>query len=212
MLLIEADGKALFAQHGIAVPAGIVVTDGVPALPGAGPWMVKAQVPVGGRGKAGGIVRAGSPDAVAAACSAMLGQRLKGHQVDVCLVEQIAAGQERYLSVMVDAASYGLRVLYSAQGGVEIEQAGLVQERLCDPSVAAVSAALAELLTDEPVAWRDAVARIGVALTTMVLERELALAEINPLFVSAACCVAGDAKVVVDLNAIDRQPLIASMI
>ncbi len=56
--------------------------------------------------------------------------------------------------------------------------------------------------------WRALV----VALATMVLERELALAEINPLFVSAAGCVAGDAKVVVDLNAIDRQPLIAAMI
>ena len=56
MLLIEADGKALFVEHGIPVPAGVVVTDATGSPPpGEGPWMVKAQVPVGGRGKVGGI-------------------------------------------------------------------------------------------------------------------------------------------------------------
>ena len=91
MLLIEADGKALFAEYGIAVPAGVVVTDVVPALPGDGPWMVKAQVPVGGRGKAGGIVRCDTRAEVEAAVARMLGGRLKGHAVDACLVEAVAA-------------------------------------------------------------------------------------------------------------------------
>jgi succinyl-CoA synthetase beta subunit len=58
VLLIEADGKALLAEHGVAVPAGVLVADAaIGDLPGDGPWMVKAQVPVGGRGKAGGVVR-----------------------------------------------------------------------------------------------------------------------------------------------------------
>ena len=78
--------------------------------------MVKAQVPVGGRGKAGGVVRCDTPQDVAAAVQRMLGRRLKGHQVDACLIEQAVAGEERYLAVMVDAASYGLRVIYSAAG------------------------------------------------------------------------------------------------
>ena len=58
MLLIEADGKALLAEHGVAVPGGRCwSTDAtIGDLPGEGPWMVKAQVPVGGRGKAGGVV------------------------------------------------------------------------------------------------------------------------------------------------------------
>ena len=57
MLLIEADGKALLAEHGVAVPEGLLATDAsIGDLPGEGPWMVKAQVPVGGRGKAGGVV------------------------------------------------------------------------------------------------------------------------------------------------------------
>lgn len=213
MLLIEADGKALFSAHGIPVPAGMVVNGtSFGHLAGQGPWMVKAQVPVGGRGKAGGIVRCASWDEVAAAVDRLLRSRLKGHAVDACLVEQAATGQERYLAVMVDAASYGLRVIYSAFGGVEIEQSGTAAGRLCPPHPAAVAEALMELIADEPNAWREQVAEIGRRLGELLLERELALAEINPLFVSAAGCVAGDAKVVVDLNAVDRQPRIVELI
>src|SRR3954452_17437715 len=81
------------------------------SLPGDGPWMVKAQVPVGGRGKAGGILRCRSGAEVASAVRGMLGSRLKGHGVDACLIEQVAQGEERYLAVMVDPVSYGLRVI-----------------------------------------------------------------------------------------------------
>ena len=153
-------------------------------LPGEGPWMVKAQVPVGGRGKAGGVVRCETPQDVAAAVQRMLGSRLKGHQVDACLIEQAAAGEERYLAIMVDAASYGLRVIYSAQGGVDIERSGSAQGRLCPPHAGAVAEALAELIAGEPEAWRGHIAAVGRRLADMLIERELALAEINPLFVS----------------------------
>jgi succinyl-CoA synthetase beta subunit len=212
MLLIEADGKALFAEYGIAVPDGVVVADRAVAPVGEGPWLVKAQVPVGGRGKVGGVVRCETPDSVAASVGGMLGGRLKGHAVEACLVEAAASGDERYLSVMVDAASYGLRVMYAASGGVEVERSGAAAGRLCAPHEGAVAEALAELVGDEKASWRDAVMGVGRALASLLLEKELALAEINPLFVSDAGCVAGDAKVVVDLNAVDRQPRIAAMI
>lgn len=212
MMLIEADGKALFAEHGIPIPVGVVVADGRPVtLPGDGPWMVKAQVPIGGRGKAGGIRRALTAAEAGAAAGAMIGTRLKGHVVDACLVEQAATGQERYLAVMVDAASYGLRVIYSAQGGVEIEHSG-AQGRLCPPHPGGVAEALEELIADEPAACRARIAAIGRQLAELLLAKELALAEINPLFVSADGCVAGDAKVVVDLNAVARQPRVAELI
>jgi succinyl-CoA synthetase beta subunit len=212
MLLTEADGKALFAEYGIAVPACVVVMDTVPPLPGDGPWMVKAQVPVGGRGKAGGVVLCHSRAEVEPAVMGLVGSRLKGHQVDSCLVEEVVGGEERYLAVMVDAASYGLRVIYATAGGVEVEHAGPVAGRLCAPHAGAVAEALADLIADEPAAWRDRVAAVGGALASLVLQRELALAEINPLFVSAGGCVAGDAKVVVDLNAVWRQPGLARLI
>src|ERR1700684_4587605 len=91
MLLIEADGKALFAECGIAVPAGVVVTGGLPVLPGDGSWVVKVH-------EAGGVVRCDSGGEVGAAVARMLGGRLKGHAVDACLVEAVAVGHERYIS------------------------------------------------------------------------------------------------------------------
>jgi succinyl-CoA synthetase beta subunit len=213
VLLIEADGKALLAQHGVAVPAGMLVTNAtIGDTPGEGPWMVKAQVPVGGRGKSGGVMRCDSARDVAAALHRMLGSRLKGHRVDACLIEQVASGEERYLAIMVDAASYGLRVIYSAQGGIEIEQSGAAASRLCAPQAAAVDAALAELIAGEPASWRGHIAAVGRRLADLLIERELALAEINPLFISDAGCIAGDAKLVVDLSAVERQPRIAALI
>ncbi len=213
MLLIETDGKALFEEVGISVPASVLVTSpAVTNLPGTGPWIVKAQVPVGGRGKAGGVLRGVSMAQVNAAVERLIGSRLKGHQVDSCLVEQAVEGDERYLAVMVDAASYGVRVIYAAQGGVEIEQTDGATMRLCAPDIDAIAAAVTDLVAAEPPQQRDAIVAIGRRLATLMLQHELALAEINPLFISAFGCVAGDAKVVVDLNAIDRQPRIAAMI
>ena len=213
MLLIEADGKALFAEHGIAVPRGVLATTPeLRELPGSGPWIVKAQVPVGGRGKAGGVLRCRTAEQVHTALRQLLGGRLKGHAVEACLVEQAVPGEERYLAVMVDAAGYGLRVIYANHGGVEIEQYGAAPGQLCALDASAVAAALAAMTSNDPPEQSQAIVATGRKLASLLLQRELALAEINPLFVTAAEYTAGDAKVVVDLNAIDRQPEIAALI
>jgi succinyl-CoA synthetase beta subunit len=191
----------------------LAVTGVIPlALPGDGPWMVKAQVPVGGRGEAGGVVRCTSRAAVDAALGRLLGARLKGHAVEACLVEQAAEGAEHYLSVMVDAASYGFRVIYAGQGGVDIERSGAAQSRLCPPHPGAVADALADILGPTAAPEREALLGVARKLADLVVERELALAEINPLFVSASGCVAGDAKIIVDLNVVERQPRLSALI
>jgi len=212
MLLIEADGKALFRAFGIRVPDSVVVTGDMPTLPGAGPWMVKAQVPVGGRGKAGGIRKCDNADAVGTAARAMLGTRLKGHAVDAVLVEQAATGTERYLSLSIDPASYGVRVIYLAGGGVDVEKAAESggAGQVCAPDRASIVDTLSRVLAHDP--DRAALMALGEKLADLLLSRELMLAEINPLFVSPTGCVAGDAKVVIDLNAIDRQPEIRAII
>ena len=222
MLLIEADGKALLAECGVAVPRAISasnltiddIQENSPrgGLPGDGPWIVKAQVPVGGRGKAGGVVRCDTRREVTAAVHGLLGQRLKGHQVDLCLIEQSITGVERYLAVMVDPTSYGLRVIYGAQGGVDIEQSAGTQSRVSPPHPSGVAETLADLVSIEPEHWRSHIVATGRRLADLVLQRELALAEINPLFVSDDGCIAGDAKLAVDLNAVERQPRIAAVI
>ena len=212
MLLIEADGKALFHAFGIPIPQGVVTTGDIPTLPGPGPWMVKAQIPVGGRGKAGGIRKCDSADAVAAETKKMLGTRLKGHAVDTVLVEQTATGVEKYLSLSIDPASYGIRVIYFSAGGVDVEKAAESggAGKICTPDRASIVATLSDLLTNDP--DRAALLTLGEKLADLLLTRELMLAEINPLFVSPSGCIAGDAKVVIDLNAIDRQPEIRAFI
>ncbi len=212
MLLIEADGKALLRGQGVTVPAGIETASMLSSLDGTGPWIVKAQVPVGGRGKAGGVVRCDTLESVNEALRRLLGSILKTHRVNTCLIEPAATGTERYLSIMIDAASYGFRVMYAADGGIDVERSGAVKGLVCPPHPAAVAEVLNELLQGEPFAWRDHVLSVGRSLAALLIDRELALAEINPLFVTDGGCVAADAKLVIDLNAIDRQPELAAMV
>ncbi len=217
MLLVESDGKALLRQYGIAVPEGAVVRDASWAAPNA-PRVVKAQVTVGGRGKAGGVALTANATETQAALARILGSRIKGHAVTACLVEAPASGAEWYLSIMLDAGAGALRVTCIAEGGVEVESHALdaSNSRLCAPDEASLNATLAALTNN------TAVRQTGAALATLFLREELLLAEINPLFVSAtqavagaesravagaeSRAVAGDAKLVLDGNALHRQP------
>src|SRR4051812_29414850 len=117
MLLLEHDAKALLARFGIPVPDGCLVglRDDTPTFPG--PWVVKAQAPVGGRGKAGGIRAVSTPEDLQRQLDAILGMTIKGHLVASCRVERQVAGDEAYLSLSVDPAGAGIRLLLAARGG-----------------------------------------------------------------------------------------------
>jgi succinyl-CoA synthetase beta subunit len=217
MLLIEADGKALFRDFGLAVPEGVLVTQrGGFTASATGPLMVKAQIPAGGRGKAGGILRCADAAAAAGAVDRLLGSSLRGHAVEACLVEPVASGRECYLSVMLDAEAGAARITFLAEGGVEVESqaASLGPEatRLCALDAAAMRMALEAVTAGLPPPEADAARKAGQALTRLFLDRELMLAEVNPLFLTAEGGIAGDAKVVLDLNAIHRQPALEAMI
>jgi succinyl-CoA synthetase beta subunit len=211
MLLIEADGKSLFRGCGIAVPAGVIV-DGetaLPALPGDGPWIVKAQVPVGGRGKAGGVVLCPTREDASEAVQRLIGTSIRGHRVRACLIEQTVQGIEAYVSLVVDAADGAVRVMYSADGGVDIEQAarqGGLKSRSCVADLAGVRAGIAALTADMPPAEALSFRPVAEKLAALLFDKELLLAEINPLFCTPDGVVAGDAKIVADINALERQP------
>jgi succinyl-CoA synthetase beta subunit len=216
MLLIESHGKALLQQASIATPQGLVTTESAPQLTTVpGPWIVKAQVQVGGRGKAGGIVRCGSEIAVRAALTKLLGASIKGQTVGRCLVETAVAGHdEYYLSLMLDPARYAVRVTLLRKGGMDVERAAnaAARSRICKPDAAEIGAAVADLAKDEPPQRRDALSRTGRSLADLFMQHELLLVEINPLFVSDTSCIAGDAKLVVDLDAMSRQDHLRDMI
>jgi len=219
MDLFEYQGKQLFASFGIPVSAGApcdTVDDAVTAAEDIGyPVVVKAQVQVGGRGKAGGIKLADNKDEVREHAGNILGMDIKGHVVKRIWIERSSdIAEEYYASFTLDRAAKKHLGMLSAQGGVEIE---VVAEK--DPdAIARIHIDPVDGLTDEQAgAWVDA-AKLNPAareqaievlkkLYTCYVEGDCDLAEINPLIYTPDGRVhALDAKVTLDDNAEFRHP------
>ena len=130
MKLFEYEAKEIAQQYGILVPSGIVASTPQEAKEAFQklnqPSMIKAQVLVAGRGKAGGIKPASSPDEAFEVAKTLLSMTIKGENVAKVLVEQkLASKHERYLSIVVDRSSRCYTLLCSTEGGVDIEQIAL---------------------------------------------------------------------------------------
>jgi succinyl-CoA synthetase beta subunit len=215
MLLLEHDAKELAGERGIPVPAGVFVTasslENI-SLPGAGPWVVKAQVGVGGRGKAGGVGFADTPAEVADFVRTHADATIKGHRIAGFRVEQkVAFVQEIYLSFMVDPAVRGVRVLLSAQGGMDVEahahDADAMLTAIAPPEEAALIAAGENLIARLPASLQSPIRSAIAALAPVFLGFDATLLEVNPLFVLPdGGWVAGDMKLGVDESAFPRQP------
>src|SRR3954469_18351705 len=127
MDLLEYQGKQLFAHHGIAVPSGEVastVDEAVAAADRIGyPCVVKAQVLIGGRGKAGGIKIANDSAEAREHAEAILGMDIRGHTVgEVWLEEASDIAAEYYASIVFDRSARAPLVLLSTEGGMDIEE------------------------------------------------------------------------------------------
>ena len=217
MLLIEHHGKELLASHGIRVPAGVFVPLGgdvsVSQVP-AGPVMVKAQVASGGRGKAGAVQRAASLEEVARIV-ASLGTAVGGKPIHGFRIEQhVDHAHEAYVSLSVDAQSARIRLMVAAEGGVDVE-AQAVQDRV--RSVLAHPEKLSEAAKDAcsalPPRFVETLSTAVERLAEIFLRYEATLLEINPLFIRPdGSWVAGDAKLVIDDNAVPRQPAIHAIV
>ena len=219
MDLYEYQGKQFFARYGIPVSAGGVATnvaEAVAAADAAGyPVVVKAQVQVGGRGKAGGIKLANNADEVRTHAGNIIGMDIKGHTVNIVWVEHASdIAEEYYASFTLDRSAKKYLGMLSAQGGVEIES---VAET--DPD------AIAKIWIDPVDGLSDAVARAWVAaaklnpaategavdilkkLFVAYVEGDADLVEINPLILTPEGKVhALDAKVSLDANSTFRHP------
>jgi len=226
MNLHEFQAKNLLASYGVPVPAGRTATSAAQARSaaealGGGTWMVKAQVHAGGRGKAGGVKRAGSLDEVPALAEAMLGTRLvtkqttaEGQPISTVLIES-TSGIERefYLSLLVDRSRRRIAIMASAAGGTDIEEVAAtapdrIVTELIDPAaglqpfqVRRVGFALG-LDADR----RKQLGAILAGLYRLFVEKDLALLELNPLVkTSEGTLLALDAKIDVDDNALFRH-------
>jgi len=212
MMLLEHHAKELLAAAGVAVPHGVLVTaadDGETALTLPPPFMAKAQVPVGGRGKAGGILKVKTATDSAPLIAKILGMTIRNHPVRSCrleaLVDYVA---EAYFSLAFDANEGSIKILVAAEGGVEIESEEMRAKLLrasAVPDPVATTAALETLIPALPVALQWPIRELGSRLIPLFFEKEALLIEINPLFITRNGWVAGDAKVLTDDNALPRQ-------
>jgi succinyl-CoA synthetase beta subunit len=218
--LLEYQARELFVAHGVPVPAGAVADNPDRARYAAAllhePVVVKAQVPVGGRGKAGGVRAAGNPAEAWREAATILGMTIKGHRVHKVLVvpaSQIAA--EYYLSFTLDRSERRFLAIASAQGGVEIEQLAAEQPEAVatmpiDPvtGFGAEEARSLALAAGFPRRDIDGVIAAMVALWEVFTAEDALLVEVNPLARDAADrIIALDGKVTLDGNARFRHPV-----
>ena len=224
MKLHEFQAKQLLADAGIPVPRGGVAYSPEEAAAVAtslgGKVVVKAQVQVGGRGKAGGIKVAKNAAEARTQAGALLGHELKGLRVEKVLVEEAASiARELYLGVTLDRARRRPVVMLSTVGGIDIEEVAASHPEAIargwpDPllGLQPFEARGLAFAAGVPAAQRDAVVEVMRRLYAVFVAKDCTLAEINPLFVVAdGSLVAGDAKVDVDDNALFRQPVLAAM-
>jgi len=215
MMLLEHDAKVLLAQFGISIPVGVLANRS--ARPTVSyPCFVKVQIPVGGRGKAGGIVRANNASELEQALHKLVGATVRGHRVHECRIEQPASGQECYVSLMLDPSSGKVIILMSAEGGIEVEQhsaSGAMLQQQANFEINAVKLAAQQLAQQLPAFAQTALTQAAHQLCDALFQLELTLTEINPLFVQPdGSWIAGDAKLVADDNAIERQPLLLALL
>jgi succinyl-CoA synthetase beta subunit len=215
MYLLEHDAKTLLAHDGVPIPAGTLLTGEAAADLPPGPWVVKGQIAAGGRGRAGIIQRAATREEVARQTRSMLGRVVKGKRVESVRVEQqVTEAEEAYFALLLDAASGGVRVIVSDVGGMDIE--ALPHEKIrsntVEPERAAIAACVERLVEGMPGRKAGALRAAAVQLSAVFLEREAILVEVNPLFVKRdGGWLAGDAKIVTDDNALERQPLLLAL-
>lgn len=232
MNLHEYQAKELFSRYGIPVPQGRVADspqaarEAAEAL-GSGPWVVKAQVHAGGRGKAGGVKLVRSTGEAAQAAAGMLGTRLVTHQtgpeglpVERVYVEKGSAiEREFYLSLTLNRERGRIAVIASAAGGMDIEQvAASTPEKIL--SVVVHPAAGLQPYQARQLAYGlglsgaqiGAFANIVAALYRLYLENDASLVEVNPLILTGSGeLTALDAKVNLDDNALFRHAALAAL-
>ena len=225
MNLHEYQAKRLFAEHGIPIPRGEVATNPDEAYAVAqqlgGRAVIKAQVLTGGRGKAGGIKLAQTPDEAAQAAQAILGMQIKGLTVRKVLVDDLAPGikQELYLAVLIDRARRLPMIMASASGGMDIEDVAektpdQIHTVHVDPVLGVrnyQTTYLAQKMSLPREVWKDFYT-ITAGLYACFRANDASLTEINPLVITGeGNLMALDGKMSIDDNALSRQPRLAEM-
>ncbi|MBN1218208.1 MAG: ADP-forming succinate--CoA ligase subunit beta [Anaerolineae bacterium] len=224
MKLHEYQSKSVFADYGVPIPVGETATSPAEARAIAerlgGPVVIKSQVLVGSRGKAGGIKLAHNPDEAEKVAGRILGMNIKGLTVDTVLVEQAAEiKQEFYLGIVIDRALQKPVIIASASGGVEIEEVARTNPEAIirlpvDPQIGLLDYQARDLAFD--LGLRRTLigqfVQIVKGLYRAFIQSDATLAEINPLVITEEERLLGvDGKIVLDDNALFRHPHLAEL-
>ena len=228
MKLYEFEAKKVFEKNGIPIPTNYGVIHSPKELASLSvkyPVMVKSMVLVGGRGKAGGIKKAHTPDEARAIAKSLLALKIKGLPVECLLVEEaVPETGACYLGVTMDPATFNTVVIASASGGVDIEQVAQEQpEAILKREIPDNTKELPRAITDDLTAalvkkvpgknfLKNALADVISKMYNVYQHYDARLCEINPLIVTNNGVVAADAKLVLDDNALFRQGTLLEML
>ncbi|EGG46502.1 MULTISPECIES: ADP-forming succinate--CoA ligase subunit beta [Streptomyces] len=220
MDLFEYQARDLFAKHDVPVLAGEVIDTPEAAREITerlgGKSVVKAQVKVGGRGKAGGVKLAASADEAVARATDILGMDIKGHTVNKVMIAETAPEivEEYYVSFLLDRANRTFLSIASVEGGVEIEEVAATRpEAVAKTPIDAIDGVTPEKAREIveaakfPAEVADQVANVLVKLWDTFIKEDALLVEVNPLAkVASGEVIALDGKVSLDDNAEFRHP------
>ncbi|MFC1883490.1 ADP-forming succinate--CoA ligase subunit beta [Thermodesulfobacteriota bacterium] len=228
MKLHEFQAKEIFSKSGISIPKGQLVTTAEQAakaaqiIPGSS-WMVKAQVHAGGRGKGGGVRAVHYPYEVVTATESMLGKPIvteqtgpEGVVVDKVLIEEgVDIEREFYLSMVVDRSAARPVMIFSQQGGMDIEDVAanspdLILKEYCNPATGWMPFQAGNLVYKlDPLPYPEAVRQLMKVMESVYrifITLDCSLVEINPLVITrSGRVIACDGKINIDDNALFKQ-------
>ena len=205
MKLFEYQGKEIFARYGINIPRNFLVEkkEDLKNVEISFPWVMKAQVLAGGRGKAGGIKFANSMEEAEKNFEEIIEMEIKGEKVKKILVEEkLDVEKEYYLSFFIDRSKREYLMMFSYEGGVDIES---VSEKI-------IKVHINPLVKIQPYHLRkipNEIREIAKKLFDLFIQNDCELAEINPLAISNGKAIALDSKIIIDNNALYRHPEIS---
>lgn len=211
MNLLEFEGKRIFIDYGIPIPEGVLSRGGLSPLPFGFPAVVKAQVPVGGRGKAGGVKIANGGAELEAALRVIIGMNIGGHIVEQALIERfVDSRKEIYVSLSVDRSKGRPLLMVSDAGGMEIEsvEEDRIMKEWIDPWVGL-----------QPFVLRNIVEALGIGtgasgqfkavlqgMWRLFQDMDAELVEINPLIITLdGRLIAADSKISIDDDSLFRH-------
>jgi succinyl-CoA synthetase beta subunit len=211
--LFESESKALLKGYGVAIPKGVVLEKAPSSVSQSilsFPCILKAQVPVGGRGKAGGVVKVNDQKEAERQLQRIFSSTIGGFSVASVLAEEVVeAGTELYLSLLVDRSERCYALMAGSRGGVDIEQTAKE-----DPgSILRVSIQPLQGVSDQNIQAiashlhmeAETLSPLVRAVYACFLDEDAELLEINPLVKTEQGLVALDAKIIIDDNALFRH-------